>query len=1009
MEVPFSRVFRLVGGLSALLQVVGTATAASDGKELAKTDFFEKHIRPVLVESCYECHSARSEKLRGGLMLDTRDGVLKGGDSGPAVVVGNPEKSLLLQSMRHETKDADLHMPPKKDRLSDAVLSDFENWIRMGAPDPRTEKAVAKTVWDAEKAASHWAFKTPAKVEVPKVSARKDFPLANEIDRFVLAKLKEQKLSPTPRADRATLIRRLSFDLTGLPPSADDVRAFTSDDAPDAFERLVDRLLASPAYGERWARHWLDIARYADTSGDRANQRKSTPVFSNGWTYRDYVIDAFNQDTPYDRFIVEQIAADRLPESKDNPRLLAAMGFLTLGKRFMGNENDVLDDRIDVVTKGLMGLTGACARCHDHKFDPVPTRDYYALHGVFSSSEEQVPGPLLEDPEKNPKYGDYQAEMAKIQKEFEDYTAGEAARLAAGMMERTGDYLLLAHQTAKTTDTSKKGGNFRIAARDRGLKAEIAQSSSERFREIEAANKKKPDAIFAPWFALASLPAEGFAEKSRDVLSKLGEAGDVSGAVLTALAEASPSSLEEVAKVYNGVFERLHKAMGFAEFETRGRSGGVALTKASKSLDDSVMEELRKAVIAAGGSMLPSEATTARTLGAAFNNGQAAIRARMASLDLTHEGAPVRAMSMIDRANPRNSPVLIRGEATNKGPVVPRRWLSLFGGDDSKPFKEGSGRLEMARAIASRENPLTARVFVNRVWQWHFGQGIVRTVSDFGTRSEDPSHPEMLDWLAGWFMDHGWSTKALHKLIVMSSTYCQDSKPNEAGMAADPTNQYLWRANVQRLDFEQMRDALLTVGARLDLDQRGGRPFSLIDEAATSVSGVTLKKRQALDPKALTASRDRRTVYALIDRSRLPEMFNTFDFANPEISTGERVLTTVPQQALFMMNSPFMAEQVRALVTRKDFPKAARDDDKVRFVFQSVLQREPSATEMEAARAFLNAAPEALVETNALVDAVEAGAAKRKAGPAAASSRPLTPFERYAQVVLLTNEFMYIR
>ena len=276
-------------------------------------------------------------------------------------------------------------------------------------------------------------------------------------------------------------------------------------------------------------------------------------------------------------------------------------------------------------------------------------------------------------------------------------------------------------------------------------------------------------------------------------------------------------------------------------------------------------------------------------------------------------------------------------------------------------------------------------------------------------RSEDPSHPEMLDWLAGWFMDHGWSTKALHKLIVMSSTYCQDSRPNEAGMAADPTNQYLWRANVQRLDFEQMRDALLTVGARLDLDQRGGRPFSLVDEAATSVSGVTLKKRQALDPKALTASKDRRTVYALIDRSRLPEMFNTFDFANPEISTGERVLTTVPQQALFMMNSPFMAEQVRALVTRKDFPKAARDDDKVRFVFQSVLQREPSAAEMEAARAFLNAAPEALVETNALVDAVEAGAAKRKAGAAVAPSRPLTPFERYAQVVLLTNEFMYIR
>ncbi len=998
-----------MSGIAAIGVLCGGALEAADGKELAKTDFFEKHIRPVLVESCYECHSARSEKLRGGLMLDTKDGLLKGGDSGAALVPGNPDKSLILQTMRHETKDSDLHMPPKKDKLSDAILSDFENWIRMGAPDPRTEKAVAKTVWDAEKAASHWAFKVPSKVDVPKVAAPKHFPVINEIDRFVLAKLQEKKLSPTVRADRATLIRRISYDLTGLPPSAEEVSAFVADGSSDALERMVDRLLASPAYGERWARHWLDIARYADTSGDRANQRKTTPIFSNGWTYRDYVIDAFNKDTPYDRFILEQIAADRLPESKENPRLLAAMGFLTLGKRFMGNENDVLDDRIDVVTKGLMGLTGACARCHDHKFDPVSTKDYYALHGVFSSSEDQVPGPLLEDPEKNPKYADYRVELAKIEKEFEDYTHGEAARLAAGMMERAGDYLLLAHQTAKTTDTSKKGGNFRLAARERGLKAEIAQSSSDRTRELETANKKKPDPVFSPWFALAALPSEGFAEKAAGIVAQMAESGTVNGLVMSALREGPLSSLEDAAKAYNAVFARLHKAMDLSEFETRGRNGAGALSKAAKALEDAGLDELRKTVIAQGGSMLPTETTTARTLGAAFNNGQATIRARMASLDLTHEGAPVRAMSMIDRSAPRNSAVLIRGEPGNKGPVVPRRWLTLFGGDDSKPFKDGSGRLEMAQSIASRDNPLTARVFVNRVWQWHFGQGIVRTVSDFGTRSEEPSHPEMLDWLAVWFMDHGWSTKQLHKLIVLSSTYCQDSKPSEVGMAADPTNQYLWRANVQRLDFEQMRDALLTVGARLDLESRGGRPFSLVDEVSPSVSGVTLKRRQALDPKALTASKDRRTIYALIDRSRLPEMFNTFDFANPEISTGERVLTTVPQQALFMMNSPFMAEQVRSLVARKDFPKSAGDEEKVRFVFRNVLQRDPSKSEIDAARAFLNAAPEAVVETNALVEAVEAGAAKRRTAAPVASGRPLTSFERYAQVVLLTNEFMYIR
>jgi len=354
---------------------------AAAPSSLARLDFFEKKIRPVLVESCYECHSATSKKAKGGLLLDTSEGLLKGGDSGPAVIPGNPAKSRLITGIRHEDKDPDMAMPQKKDKLPDEVIADFEQWVKMGAPDPRTGSSLAKSAaWDAAKVKDHWAFKKIANPPVPKTAAPEHF-VQNPIDNFVLAKLSEKKLQPSPKADKHTLIRRVTYDLTGLPPTPEEVDAFLADKSPGAFEKVVDRLLASPRYGERWGRHWLDIARYADTSGNRSGGARR-PVYAFAWTYRDYVIEAFNNDLPYDRFIIEQIAADRLPESQQDKTRLTALGFLTVGKRFMGNANDVLDDRIDVVTKGVMGLTAACARCHDHKFDPIPTKDYYSLHGI---------------------------------------------------------------------------------------------------------------------------------------------------------------------------------------------------------------------------------------------------------------------------------------------------------------------------------------------------------------------------------------------------------------------------------------------------------------------------------------------------------------------------------------------------------------------------------------------------------------------------------------------------
>ena len=449
-------------------------TRAAAPSDLTQLDFFEKKIRPVLADNCYECHSATSKKVKGGLLLDTSDGLTKGGDSGPAIVPGKPDKSLLITSMRHEDKDPDMAMPPKKDKLPDEVIANFEEWVKMGAPDPRTSRALAKSAtWDAAKSANHWAFQKIAHPPVPNATDPAHF-VQNPIDNFVLAKLKEKNLQPSPKADKLTLIRRVTFDLTGLPPTSAEVDAYLADSSPKAFEKVVDRLLDSPHYGERWGRHWLDIARYADTSGDRQGGNKRQSGFPHAWTYRDYVIEAFNKDVPYDRFIVEQIAADRLPEAQQDKPMLRALGFLTVGKRFMGNENDVLDDRIDVVTKGLMALTGTCARCHDHKFDPIPTQDYYSLHGIFSSSEEPKDSAPVVDPEKNPNYKDYLAKVAEIEEEVGGFGKTESLRVLSGMLEKSGDYLLAVHEAGHSGDKRKKGDNFRLAARDKGLKAELA-------------------------------------------------------------------------------------------------------------------------------------------------------------------------------------------------------------------------------------------------------------------------------------------------------------------------------------------------------------------------------------------------------------------------------------------------------------------------------------------------------------------------------------------------------
>ncbi len=973
-----------------LLPFFSVAAAPSD---LSQLDFFEKKIRPVLVEHCYECHSASAKHIRGGLLLDTRDGILKGGDSGPALVPGNPRDSLLIIGIRHEDKDPDMAMPPKKDRLPDHILSDFEEWVRMGAPDPRTGPS-RSTSWDPEKAATHWAFKPVAQPPVPAISDPKRF-IQNPVDAFILEGLQKKHLTPAVKASKANLIRRVSYDLTGLPPTSAEVHAFVADSSPDAYEKLVDRLLASPQYGERWGRHWLDIARYADTTGDRTIGKLRAPLYSFAWTYRDYVIRAFNQDVPYDRFILEQIAADRLPETKTDKAPLAALGFLTLGKRFMGNVNDVIDDRIDVVTKGLMGLTGACARCHDHKFDPIPTRDYYSLHGVFASSEEPDPAPLLSEPVSNELHEDYVAQRDKIQKELDEYAHSQAIRLTSGMLEKAGEYLLTVQEAGNSSSS------FRNIARDRGLKSEVAASWQEQIRSAAADQAKRKDPVLHPWLAFATLKSEQFVEKAPSVLAELQAIPGLNSTLLNAIAAKGPGSIRDVADAYTECLGKLHQALQLPEFVGRTRSV-FDKTKLDTVLSEDPMERLRQDVFFAESCMIPKERAVAKVFGVQFSTPQAQIRAKFATLDLNHPGAPQRAMALFDKPKPQNSPVFIRGEAGNRGPVVPRHFLSLLGGSEEKPFQDGSGRLELARSIANRQNPLTARVLVNRVWQWHFGQGIVRTVSDFGTRSESPSHPELLDWLAAWFMEHGWSIKQLHKLLVTSATYQQDTRPSDRGLQIDPTNQFLWRANIQRLDFEQLRDSLLAFGGNLDLYAAGGTPF-------LPSSGSETASRKSVASKMVSETRNhsnRRTVYALIDRTSLPEMFNTFDFANPDISTGERILTTVPQQALFLLNSPFVAEQVRTILKRPDFPAQAAAPEKVRYLFELILQRRPTSGELEEALGFIQA--ETLAATQEGQTSVPEPKPAKSVSKKGESVSLLSAWERYTQVLLMTNELIYL-
>lgn len=928
-------------------------------------DFYNTKIAPVLAEKCMKCHSG-DEKAKGGLTLDTKEGMLRGGDTGPSVVPGNVEKSLLIRAIAYA--DEDLQMPPKE-KLPSSVISDFVVWIKMGAPVPVSDGTKTAKGYKNPAAANHWAFKPVTHPEVPKVGAQQW--VRNEIDNFLLAKLETKNMYPNKLADKRTMIRRATFDLTGLPPTPQEVEAYLADDSADAYEKLVDRLLASPKYGERWGRFWLDVARYSDTKGE-VNRQREDFHYPYAYTYRDYVIKAFNEDKPYDQFIMEQIAADKM-DLKDKTDL-AALGFITLGNRFDNQPNEIINDRIDTVTKGFQAVTVACSRCHDHMFDPIPTEDYYALHGIFASSVEPKEKPLIEKVnEKDPEYRSYMAERAKLEQNLQDFYREDVGNFISDLRKNSGLYLAI-NEAIKGKDRSEMGKLVR--------QYKLNQEAARLWQTILTRTRRGYDPVMGPYHEFARLSDKDFAAgKAKDLVTRVTNNSDrkkpVNPYISSQFRGRVVKSMSDVVTIYGRAFAMVES--NWQQVSSRNPN--------ASALPDASQEAVRMAVlpgVRAGDDPIDS---IRRALPRNLQGRETRLRSAISELEGKHPGAPARAMVINDSDRPRDSYVFIRGEAGSRGPVVPRRYLEIFS-EGKEPFKDGSGRLELAKAIASKDNPLTARVAVNRIWMHHFGDGIVLTPDDFGTQSTPPSHPELLDYLANEFMASGWSMKAMHKKIMMTYAYQQSSENNPQFAQIDPFNRLLWRANIRRLEFEALRDSLLAMGGKLDTTM-GGKPVDLMSEPYPT----------------------RRTVYGYIDRAKLPEVMTSFDFANPDIATGKRYETIVPQQSLFMMNSPLVLEQARNITERKDFKALTDDESRIKLLYEVIFQRLPSETEIRLGMAFLNSTPEkdlVPVVANPQQMAQNKGKARTPAAAPKPAQKTLGAWDKYAHALLQTNEATFV-
>jgi hypothetical protein len=1108
--------------------------------------FFETKIRPVLVEQCYKCHSAQAEKLKGDLRLDTKADLLKGGKDGPVLVPFEPDKSRLIEAIRWTNPD--LQMPPKH-RLSAEQVADFVQWVKFGAPDPRGAATPAIPATASVPAIDYAAARSTRAWGLPK-----DHPIPDvtdvawcksPIDRFILAKLGQKGLKPAAPADKRTLIRRAYFDLIGLPPKPEEVEAFVADESPDAFARVIDRLLASPHYGERWGRHWLDVVRYADAFDSRSvkGDTISPGDVSEAWRYRDWVVQAFNDDLCYDQFILNQVAGDLLPGK--HPGEFNADGLVATGMYVIGNwpggdadkekmMTDIVDDQIDVTGRAFLGITLACARCHDHKFDPVSTRDYYGMAGIFFSThilpspgEKTAGSPVLrvamESSQQQEARKRHDVRVAELQKKIEEQTDEADAKLARAMLPKSDRYVAAAFECWKQAD--RTSARLDSVAREHGVDPFILSRWVDYLGPLLRGQPPRkllskpvrtiagiagvdgwqcPDGRDCPnvainatdrtvSFSTLTLPAKGVSVHPGPTTgvavgwtSPIAGPVSIRGKVIDAdpncgdgidwrIEHARQRGLDTLASgaFPNGGNQAFEQGDGAARLRSIDVKVGDVLQltvfpKAEYTCDTTVVEleivetggghrvwNLSRDVVpdalvggqgnphadsynnpgvwqffeageerATGGA--PPDSVLAHWLANASGRREDAqeIRDTLLALDDRADEAkkagkrdlgitgpdvkfyqdvtsprgpmwgPVRsdvahlpaadreqlakrteeltsllkvsfppityANAIAEGGTPQSEYegvhdwyILNRGRYDRKGERVPRCFPRLLAGDHQPPITRGSGRLELARWIASPDNPMTAKVMVNRIWQHHFGEGIVRTPNNYGKLGTPPTHPELLDWMALRFIDSGWSIKAMHRMIMLSAAYQQSSEGDPATMKADPANELFGRMNRQRLEAEPMRDAMLAVTSTLD-ETPGG-------------------------PSTANVNTPRRTLYLMTVRSDRSNYRMLFDAPDPTGIADHRIDSIVAPQALFLMNSPFVLEKVK-LLARRVLSNDTDEKGRIDWLYRLLYSRPPENKELEIGLETLN----------------QSGGSTQAA------------WEQYCQVLLCGNEFVYV-
>ncbi len=860
-------------------------------------EFFEKQIRPLLVRRCYECHAG--DERSGGLLLDSRDGLMRGGDSGASVVVGKPENSLLVEAVLY--KNEDLQMPPDG-KLPDADIAILQRWVKLGLPDPRKAKASVTsepTGMSIQEGRKFWAFRPVTNPAIPDVDS--DW-IQTPIDAFVLSKLSSAGLTPAPKADRRTLIRRITFDLIGLPPTPAEVDAFLADESPNAISDLVERLLASPHYGERWGRHWLDVARYADSNGLDENL-----AFGTAWRYRDYVVQSFNNDKPFNRFLIEQVAGDLLPTA--NRETKTATAFLALGAKVLAEPDrekltmDTIDEQLDTIGKAFMGMTLGCVRCHDHKFDPIKQTDYYALAAIFKSTKTfgDTKTGAIKHWHEHSFTSDQQADavekadalIAQKKKAATTFKNATIAAIRADAQSKAAEYLA----AAARFDPSATLNEVAAFAQPSGLHPRILHHCRLHLQY------HRSDVVFGKWHELASQGSDAVRDH------------------------------------YGPLFQKVQ-----TEFDAAKKQD-----QATKKLSDAKLEAVRIALNDKSGFLaIPPKPEFA------FDQDQLAeYYELMEAARLVESSAPDgdTVMGVAEATTLVHLPIHIRGSHRNMGDPVAREFPEVMRVSSARPIfpTNQSGRLQLANWMASTQHPLTARVYANRIWRWHFGRGIVGTTDNFGKLGDRPSHPELLDWLARYLMQSGWSTKSMHRLIVSSSTYQMASSAdllNGAdpvnGNEVDVENRLLWKFPMQRLEAEQIRDSILFVSQRLDKTMQGKTVPLRNRQFVFNHTSVDHTKYDSL----------RRAIYLPVIRNNLYTLFSQFDFPDPTMPTGSRSSTIVAPQALLMMNSGLVIDSANSLA--KTIVSEARGSDRVDLAYQKAFGRKATDAEKSRAIAFVN-------------------------------------------------------